>query len=168
MTFERTTDYALVRRILTDAGIYGHMTDDFAPKREEFCVNMHEAIWYVTVREGPRLYGLFCFFPENAICWAAHVALLRRLHPAVTWQAGREVVEWLWGNTGCLRLIASVPVCSRAAVRFGLRAMGMKAYGRNKASFRKGGKLWDQVLMGKSKESFLPSMAGARRALRAG
>ena len=155
MAFERTTDYELVRAILTDPGLYGHMTDDFAPAREAFRVNEHPAIWYVLVRDaGGDLMGMFCFFPESAICWAVHVAMRRGIAPAVTWQAGREIVEWLWAHTGCLRLIASVPVCNRAAVRFGLGAMGLKAYGRNKASSMKGGKLWDQVLMGCSKEAF--------------
>jgi hypothetical protein len=34
---------------------------------------------------------------------------------------------------------------------FGLKAMGLKQYGVNEASFLKGGKLWDQVLMGISR-----------------
>lgn len=151
MTFERTTDYRLVRAILTDPGLYPHMGDDFAPAREEFRVNEHPAIWYVLVIDDGELLGLFSFFPENQICWAAHVAMFRGTEPARTHQAGREVVDWLWAQSPCLRLIASVPVSNRAAVRFGLRAMGLRAYGRNKASFQKGGRLWDQILMGRSR-----------------
>ena len=140
-----------MRAILTDPGVYSHMTDDFAPEPEAFKVNRHPEIWYVLVLEGTELLGMFCFFPENRICWYAHVALFRGVAREVTWRAGREVVEWLWANTPCLRLIASVPACNRAAVRFGRRAMGLLAYGRNGASFMKGGTLWDQVLMGRSR-----------------
>jgi hypothetical protein len=151
MTFERTADYGLVRAILTLRDVYPHMTDDFAPKREDFEVNTDPRICYVLVEHRQALIGLFSFLPENQVCWAAHVAMRRGTSPALTHQAGREIVDWIWGNTCCLRLIASVPASNRAAVRFGLRAMGLKAYGRNKESFMKGGKLWDQVLMGRSK-----------------
>lgn len=151
VTFERTNDYGLVRAILTDEGIYEHMTDDFAPAREAFEPVADWRIWYVLVMEGSSLYGMFCFYPENEICWHAHVALFRGTPAAVTHQAGREVVDWLFANTGCLRLVASVPACNRAAVRFGQQAMGLRVYGRNERSFRKGGRLWDQILMGRSK-----------------
>jgi hypothetical protein len=161
MIFECTRGYALVRSILTEAGVYGHMTDDFAPKPDDFQVNTHEAIRYVIVWEGGAKYapvvgrclGMFCFFPENEICWQAHVALLRGLRPAQTRQIGREVMAWLWGNTPCLRLVASVPKCNRAAVRYGLDPGGMNLlpFGVNEKSFLKHGKLWDQVLMGRSK-----------------
>lgn len=153
IVFDATTRYGLVRKVLTDPGIYDHMTDDFAPAREEFEVNQHPAIRYVRVYDGFDLLGLFCLFPENEICWAAHVALYRGLHPEKTRQIGRELVEWLWANTPCRRLVASVPACNRAAVRYGLDPEGMhlERYGVNERSFKKHGKLWDQVLMGRSK-----------------
>ena len=153
MTFERTTRYGLVRGILTDPGLYDHMTDDSAPPREKFEVNTHPAIRYVIVYDGFEVLGLFCFFPQNAICWDAHVALLRKLRPETTRRIGREVMEWLWANTPCRRLVASVPECNGAAVHYGLdpEGMGLEWYGRNEKSFLKGGKLWNQVLMGRSR-----------------
>jgi hypothetical protein len=153
MTFLRTKNWELVREVLTHPKLYGHMTDDFAPARETFEVNRHPAIWYVLAVEGTRLLGMFCFFPENDICWAAHAALLRRVPPALTRKAGREVVAWLWEHTACRRLTASVPECNRAAVRYGLDEEGMhlRPYGINEKSFLKDGKLWDQILMGRSR-----------------
>ena len=155
MTFERTTDYGLVRQILADPGIYARMGDDFAPPIAEFVVNEHPAIWYVLVypSAGDLVSGLFCFFPENGICWAGHVAFLRKTPPAITLAAGRAVVPWLWANTPCVRLVASIPAYNRAAIRFARRAMGLAAHGRNKASFMKRGTLHDQVLLGISKPS---------------
>jgi hypothetical protein len=153
MTFDPTTRYGLVRQVLTDPEIYDYMTDDFAPAREEFQVNTHSDIRYVRVYDGFDLLGLFCLFPENQICWAAHVALYRGLHPEKARRIGRELVEWLWENTPCRRLIASVPASNWAAVRYGLDAQGMnlEPYGMNSKSFLKHGKLWDQMLMGRSK-----------------
>ncbi|MGO9967262.1 MAG: hypothetical protein ACLPY2_08320 [Bryobacteraceae bacterium] len=155
MTFDRTWDYELVRTILTHPTLYRHMGDDFAPDPERFEVNRHPAIWYVLATEEWRAIGLFCFFPENDICWAAHVAMLRKTPPALTRQAGREVMRWLWERTPCRRLVASVPMCNRAAVRYGLDPQGMNLlpYGVNEKSFLKDGKLWDQQLMGRSRPS---------------
>jgi hypothetical protein len=154
VTFERTTDYPLVRAILTMPGLYRHMGDDFAPAREAFELNTHPAIWYVLVLgEDGELHGLFSFFPENTICWQVHVAMLRGVSPAVTHLAGQGVVDWLWAHTGCERLIASVPACNRAAVRFGIEAMGLERYGCNEASFQKFGRRWNQILMGRSKNA---------------
>ena len=151
MRFERTTDYDLVREVLTDPRLYPHMGDDYAPPIEHFAVNRHPAIWYVLVEDGSL--GMFCFFPENAICWQAHAALARGLHPRLTRQAGRELMEWLWRETPCQRVIASVPASNRAAVRYGLDPDGMNLlpYGVNVRSFQKHGQLVDQILMGRSR-----------------
>ena len=151
MTFERTKDLKAVRAILTDPALYDHMTDDFAPARDEFAVNDHPGISYVLVSEGSSLHGMFVFLPDNAICWQGHVAFFRGTPQAITRAAGAEILEWLWKNTPCRRLIASVPVCNRAAVSFALHKMGLVVYGRNEKSFMKNGKLWDQVLLGISK-----------------
>jgi hypothetical protein len=151
MHFNRTTDYELVRRILTRPRMYEYMGDDFLPPVEQFVLNTDPRIWYVLVSDEWRAIGLFCFFPENEICWAAHVAMLRKVHPALTHRAGDEIVEWLWRNTPCRRLIASVPASNPAAVRFGVQAMGLIRYGVNRRSFLKGGILRDQILMGRSR-----------------
>jgi hypothetical protein len=148
MTFERTHSLSLVRSILTKSGVWPYIGDDFAPNPESFRPNDDHRIWYVLADE---VYGLFMFVPESPVCWQVHVAMLRGQKPEVTHQAGREIVPWVWENTGCRRIYASVPTSNRAAIRFGLRAMGLEIYGRNPASFMKHGQLWDQVLMGVSR-----------------
>jgi hypothetical protein len=153
MTFERTGRYSLVHTILTDSRLYDYMGDDFAPPRELFHVNKHPDIWYVLVYEGYDVLGLFCLFPENTLCWTAHVALYRGMAPERTRRIGRELMAWLWEHTPCRRLIASVPECNRAAVKYGLdpEGMNLRVFGVNEKSFKKYGKLWGQVLMGRSK-----------------
>ncbi len=157
MLFERTFDYDLVRAILTGRRMYPHMGDDFTCPVEQYRVPTDPRIWYVLASEEWRAIGLFCFIPENEICWAAHVAMLRKVPPALTHRAGRQVIRWLWNNTPCLRLTAKVPACNRAAVRFGLGPMGLKLIGPTleqsvePLSFMKGGRLVDQILMGRSR-----------------
>lgn len=150
MTFDRTTDYRMIRSILTLPRLYPWMCDDSAPSRQEFQVNTHPGIWYVLVRNSGLIVGLFCFIPENGICWAGHVAMLPKVPPSVTHRVAREMVPWLWTNTGCRRLIASIPRYNWAAIRIA-RIMGLEQYGVNEKSFLKHGKLHDQILMGLSR-----------------
>jgi hypothetical protein len=158
MRFERTQDYSRVRGILTDPGIFRFMGDDFCTL-DDFEVNLHPLIWYVLVRSDQHIIsrggtiGLFSFFPENPISWWVHVAFFRKIPPSLTCEAGRQIVPWVWKNTPCRRLIASVPAYNRAAVGYGLDSKGMnlQQMGTNPASFLKHGKLWDQVLMGTSR-----------------
>ena len=151
MHFERTTDYELVRQILTHPRMFPHMGDDFMCPVEEYQVPTDPRIWYVLASDEWRAIGLFCFIPENEICWQAHVAMLRKVPPALTHRAGKEIIEWLWRNTPCRRLIASVPASNPAAVKFGIQAMGLIRYGVNRRSFMKNGILRDQILMGRSR-----------------
>jgi RimJ/RimL family protein N-acetyltransferase len=151
LTFERTVDFHLVRSILTGPGIYPHITDDFSPAREVFEVNQNAAIWYVLAIDGGKVVGLFSLLPRNAIRWELHFAMVRKVSPKITREAGRGIVPWIWEYTHCKRLMAEVPVCNKAAVRYGLRAMGLKAFGRDRAAFLKNGKLVDLICMGISR-----------------
>jgi hypothetical protein len=152
MIFERTWNSLQIRAVLTHPKIYPYVTDDFAPPREQFQVNEHPAIWYVRVRdEDGELLGLFTLLPENEICWQAHVAMIRGTHPVLVHQAGKGLLPWIWENTPCERIEAAVPACNRAAIWFGIRSMGLIQYAIKPLSFRKKGRLWDQVLMGRSK-----------------
>jgi hypothetical protein len=149
--FTRTRSLDLVEKILTEPGIYSLMTDDYSPPAAEFVANDHPDIWYVLVEDGPGLLGLFCFFPENRICWQGHVAFFRGLDPARTHRAGQEMPAWLWANTPCLRLEAAIPACHRAAVRFAERSVGVVRYAVKEKSVMKNGRLMDMVLLGMSK-----------------
>jgi hypothetical protein len=151
MTFERTHEYELVRRILTDPGIYRRMGEDGLPPPDEFEVNRDPRIWYVVAFDEGGLLGLFAFLPDTSICWQVHAALLRGIPPRVTHQVGREILPWIWSHTPCERVIARVPEINRAAVRFGQQAMGLIVHGFDPQSFCWGGRKVGRVLMGLSK-----------------
>jgi RimJ/RimL family protein N-acetyltransferase len=151
ITFERSTDYVLIRSILTHSRIYDKISDDYSPPREEYRPIRHEGVWYVVARdvhaEGADLLGLWMFHPQNGICWEVHTALL-----PVAWGApGREAAQllpgWIWRNTPCRRIVTNVPTTNRLALHFAVNA-GMKIYGVNEASYLKNGRLCDQVCLG--------------------
>ena len=67
MTFERTTDAALIRCVFTHLRIWGAISDDGSPPVEEFQPVICDALWYVAVHDGAELLGLFLFTPLNTI-----------------------------------------------------------------------------------------------------
>ena len=149
MTFERTTDYELVRRVVTHPRIWPGASDDFSPPAEEWRPIEHEALWYVAVRDGEEFLGLFVFVPASPVCWEVHTCLLPCSWGERAVQAAREVAEWIWLNSGCRRITTAVPAFNRLAHRLARRA-GMREYGRNLKSYMKHGKLHDQILLGLS------------------
>lgn len=149
MTFERTKDYGLVRKIATNRHVYPHISDDFSPPVDEYRPPEGEAVWYVLVKDGEELLGMWAFTLENAICWKVHTCLL----PTAWGKAkdmAKQMAEWIWNNTPCLRIITDVPDNNRLALKLAEDA-GMTVFGLNPASYMKSGVLRDQILLGMSK-----------------
>lgn len=150
MHFERTFDYELVKRIATHPKVYNHASDDFAPPPDEWEPIKDELIWYVLAKDGEELLGMFALIPENAICWNIHVCLLPNSWGPKAKEAGEKVIQWIFENTGCLRLVADVPEYNTLVLRLALKA-GMHQFGVNEKSHKKQGILYNQIQLGVSK-----------------
>lgn len=150
MTFARTFDWNLIRRIAIHPKVYHAAADDFSPppyawKPLDDC-NIH----YVLVRDGEELLGMFVFIPENTICWNMHVCLLPISWGKKSKEAGGQVIRWIFSHTACARITGSVPAHNRLALKFA-RDIGMTKYGINERSHKKNGILHDQILFGISR-----------------
>jgi RimJ/RimL family protein N-acetyltransferase len=152
---ERSKDYALIREIMTHPGVYRHLTDDFSPRAVEFHPLESEALWYLVVWDGNELLGLWMLHPQNGICWEIHTALLPDAWGDKGHRAAKVALEWIWTHTPCRRIVTNVPEDNRLAFRFALAA-GMTAYGVNRASFQKNGRLLDQACLGISRPREMP------------
>jgi len=148
--FERSTDYALIRQVMTHARVWPHITDDGSPNVDSFHPVESESFWYVLARRDGELLGLFLFVPENMITWSVHTCLLPVAWGPVARECGRGVAEWIWRETLCHRIVTTVPVTNTLALEFA-KSCGMRAFGRNPQSILKGGKLVDQILLGISR-----------------
>jgi RimJ/RimL family protein N-acetyltransferase len=153
VTYARTHDFELVRRVLTHPSQYRMASEDGTPAPEDWRPNEHELIFYVTahdsVRSGlkPELLGVFTFVPQNAVCYEIHAALLPFAWGYATRPALRGAIAWMWANSPARRIVASIPEYNRLAIALS-RAAGMKHYGTNPSSFQRGGALHDQHLTG--------------------
>lgn len=150
MTFERSRDWELIKRIVTHPKVYPFISDDFSASRDQWEPIKDESIWYVVVRDGEEALGLWAFIPENAICWKVHTCLLPAAWGAKARKAAEELAPWLWANTPCLRVITDVPEDNRLAFHFAL-VVGMKEFGVNPKSYMKHGRLHDQIMLGISR-----------------
>jgi hypothetical protein len=152
MTFERTFEYGMLNELVRNPGLFPFLGDDFSASIEDAAVIENAAVWYILARDGGVLLGFWMFAPDNGntITWAFHtvMALDRRALTAMHELLGPH--GWLWKHTPCVRAVTSVVESNAIAHRFGLRA-GLKAYGRNLKSYKKDGKLQDQILLGASK-----------------
>lgn len=158
MRFERTTDWDLIRSVMTHPKLWEASADDFAPAREEFQPRKEPGIWYVALRAaGRELLGLFILAPQNAICWEIHARMLPGTWGLLASLAAHGIVEWIWAHTPCRRIVTHIPSTNRLAIRYAERA-GFERYGVNPASWQKDGELIDLVLLGISEPGTPPRM----------
>src|SRR6516165_7128124 len=59
LSFERSQDWELIRGIMLNPKIWTHISDDSTPPAEEWEPVQAEHIWYVIVRDGEEVLGLF-------------------------------------------------------------------------------------------------------------
>jgi hypothetical protein len=161
MTFTRTRDLALVRRTLTDASQVRMSAED-ATDVATWQPHADERVIYIAVT-GPtkcvaftELLGIFTLIPENSVCFQIHAALLPHCWGSRTRLALRGALAFAWRETPARRIVASIPAFNRLAVRLA-RDAGMTCYGINSASFLRGGRLHNQVLVGISAPEYSPS-----------
>lgn len=156
MTFAFTRDFATIRAVLTHPTQHRMASDD-ATHLATWSPSENEWVWYIEAREGDELLGIFTVAPQNCVCYEIHAALLPCAWGARTRTALRGAIEFLWSTTsnmnmgaGIPRIVATIPAYNKLAIKLA-RDVGMRAFGRNPASFLRGGKLHDQVLLGISR-----------------
>lgn len=150
ITVERTFDYETIKRIVTHPQVYPFLSDDGSPPASEWQPTESETVYYVAASNHRGVVGVLIFTPHNSICYEGHSALL----PSV-WGHGPEIgklaMRWMFENSPCRRLIGNAPSFNPRVLAYAKRS-GMQPFGVNQKSFLKDGILYDQVVLGASKE----------------
>lgn len=150
ITLKRTFDYQLVKRIVTHPEVYPYLSDDGSPSAEQWEPAEHEAVYYLLVERDGEPVGTYMFVPQNSVCYEGHTALLPE-----AWGQGAEIgimaQHWLFENSPCQRIVGNAPSFNQRALHYAEKT-GMRAFGINRKSFLKNGVLYDQVVLGVSKE----------------
>jgi RimJ/RimL family protein N-acetyltransferase len=130
--------------------VYGRLHDDYSPKREDWEPEFHSTIAYMLIREDNDPVGMFMVSVHNPVCFEVHSAFLPSAWGETTREAGKLMINYLWEQTHCKRIIGNIAESNRLSVKFALD-LGMEIFGVNKKSFMKHGRLQDQICMGISK-----------------
>jgi RimJ/RimL family protein N-acetyltransferase len=158
-TFHGSTDWALIKRIMTHPRVWPHISDDFSPEPQEFVPVDNPALCYLVIMDGETPLGLFLFTPHNGCHVEVHTCLLPAAWARGSREIARQALVWLWSNCPQIeRLTTTVPQNNLLALRFA-QAMGMIEYGVNPQSRKKSGALVDQMLLGMNRPSNIPGDA---------
>jgi RimJ/RimL family protein N-acetyltransferase len=150
VVIERTKDWELIKRIVTDKSVYSKVSDDESPAAKDWQPSQHEQAYYLLVKNGIDELGIFYVAPQNGVTYQVHTCLLPHAYGPKAAVAAKELLDWVFENTNCERLVTEIPEYNSLALRFALKA-GMEKYGYNPKSFKKDGVLHGVMMLGISK-----------------
>ncbi len=140
-----------VNTIMRHKDVYPYITDDFSLPEIEFS--------FEDVLRNPHIYTLmpnkgsvFMFTPHSTILHEVHCAVLPEGRGRTAVEASIKARDWMFKNTECLKIVASIPECNIRALA-AARCFGMKNGGRITNAFLKNGKLVDLILFSVGKEN---------------
>ena len=144
-------DVALIHSTLTHPLIYPRIADDGTAPADQFRVSFeYPNIGYLGAWDGETFLGLWVVDRRNAATVEVHTCLLPLAAGSKGLEAAKACAAWIWENTDFSRITTNVPVFNRLALRFAERA-GMVQYGENVRSYRKDGRLHNEILLGLSR-----------------
>ena len=155
MKIWRTFDPELIRSIITNRWVYRHVSDDGSPNANDFKPFIDDSIIYLAVPGvDSEAAGIFMLHQHNLVCFEVHTCMTPKAWGLIAREAAQEVIEWMFNNTTCERIITNVPSLNKVASRFAIDC-GMVKFGVNEKSFLKDGVLFDQIMYGISKGDWL-------------
>lgn len=151
MRIEQTTDAQWIKSVVTHKAIWPHVSDD-AATAESYQPPLIGVMWLEALDDASL--GLYLVHPHNCVTYEIHTCLLPNAWGDKAKQAAKLVLDWIFANTPCQKVITHVPETNTLALRYAKRA-GMVVEGNNRKSFLKNGRLLDQIQLGITKEEHL-------------
>ena len=150
ITITRTHDAELIKRMVTHPEVYPYLSDDGSPSRDEWQPVINDAVYYVLAARDSSPVGLWMFHPQNSVCYEGHSVVLPEMQGNGA-EIAVMVQVWMFEHTPCQRIIGNAPMCNPRALYYAQKA-GMQPFGVNVKSYLKDGVLYDQIVLGVSKE----------------
>lgn len=146
MRYEQIYDEDFIRLCLSDKAFIRASSDDTPVDVRLMKIPIHAGI--IWLKAGS--YGMFMGEKRNHVSYEVHTILMPNARGKAV-KIAKGAMNWLFLNTGCLRVTTRVPSYNKLAQRLSLKT-GMKLFGVDEKSFMKDGQLYDQFLYGLSKE----------------
>ena len=143
-----TLDEAKIKTTVTHPAIWPHVSDDSC-KVDDYTPHMNGVLWLEVVED--QSLGVYLVHPHNSVTYEIHTCLLPIAWGSKARQAGKLVLDWMFANTPCQKVITQVPQTNALALRYAKRC-GMVVEGNNRQSFLKNGQLLDMTQLGITKK----------------
>lgn len=145
-------DNDFFRSISLDPKVWPMISDDGCTKDFSY---PESAMYLIAESDGERI-GFFMLQSINSICVEVHTIFSPKAFGSVIFYA-KELIAWVFENTGFLKIITYVPSDNHKAKRLAEKA-GMKVEGIIKKSYLRSGRLLDQYILGVEKCQQYPQL----------
>ena len=143
----------IIDDIVQDESVFGMMMDDHsAAYRGQSVGESFLTGPYMMLHPAPGI--LFMLSPRTLTMFELHTMIKKEARGKNALIAARKATAYLFKNSSCEKIITMVPEFNKPAMIFA-RRFGFLIEGVCKQSFRRDGKLTDQVMFGLEKERFL-------------
>jgi RimJ/RimL family protein N-acetyltransferase len=144
---ERTFDAELIRRIVTRPDMWATVAED-GFSADEWTPDMAEC-WLRVTSEG-ELIGLYNFHVVDDDVLQIHPMILVEHRGPIAYESGREVLKWVFANSGYQKVVCMIPEIYRNVILFAMRC-GMVKTDKVKRIYQKNGKIYDMVTLAVSR-----------------
>ena len=126
--------------------VWPHVSDDNCSIQD---FNPSNSMTYLLVEDEGERMGFFGLSAINTICYEIHTTMLPKAW-GKTLKYTKEVLDWIFANTVCLKVVTFVPETNKKALNLALKT-GLKIEGFIEKSFLKNGSLIGQHVLGINK-----------------
>ena len=151
MDITRCEDMDVIKSILLHDAIYPHVIDDGC---DEVNPSFNDGLIWLLITDQDKPQGAFMIHQHNRATWEIHTCLLPAIRGKKAQEAAKLVLDWFFNQEFNLKIITHVPEQNRVAHLFALR-VGMLLEGVNRQSFLKDGILYDQYVLGMTREGWI-------------
>jgi RimJ/RimL family protein N-acetyltransferase len=141
---EPTTDMDFIKSVVTHPSVWPHVSDDNSGNPEDFIPP--ESLLYLGAAENGNRVGFFAISAINSVCCEIHTTMLPSAWgKTIIYTA--EVLDWIFSNTGFLKVITFVPETNKKALNLAIKSgLGVEGFLAN--SFIRDGELIGQHVLG--------------------
>ena len=145
ITIERTRDKERFKSLFTQDRLWLNSIDDYTPSKEDYQPIILDSLLYLICKKGDKDIGFAFLVPHNMVMWEIHIGFL-----SDSYECGKNIIDWVWNNTGCKKIIGRIPEYNKLALKFAQK-MSFKKEGILSKSFQKDEELHDLHIYGLNK-----------------
>lgn len=144
---QRTFDAPLIKQIVTRPDMWATIAEDgFDPLEWE--PDLSEC--WLTVTSDGELIGMYNFHVVAGDIVQIHPMILVEHRGPIAYESGKEVLRWVFANSGYGQVVCMVPVIYRHVIQFAMRC-GMVKTDKTERIYQKNDKIYDMVTLAVSR-----------------